>query len=233
LLYPRIVEDASKYNLILRGVRVASAKGSYLDISTKEGVVASAYDNIIATNDICIQYGTLEYTSGSQGEYFDNGTVAFKLTSCNPTNFGNNIRILSMPAGYPFITSISQEVAFYRPRPATQKNDQDLNFSKTFSNIDFSAQTINHAITNFCVVGVITGVSATAPTTGGTVDLKRNGTTFATLTWANNVVTSVGSGSFFTNETRGIVFDEGDVLSIVVNSGVVGGSIPKITLSTR
>ena len=88
-------------------------------------------------------------------------------------------------------------------------------------------------MSNFCVVGVIAGVSTTAPTTGGTIDIKKNGVTFATLTFANSATAATGSGTFFTDNSRGIVFDEGDLLTITVNSGFVGGALPKITLSYK
>jgi len=235
LIYPRILEDNTKYNFLFKGKRAASVKGSYWDVGKykTESIEAKNYTNVIKSNDIAIVYGTLEYTAGSQGEYFDNGVAAFKLTTGNVGAQGNNFRITSLPAGYPMANGTLQEVAFYRARPTAQKRPANNDFDTTISLIDFTSGTTHKTIEQFSVCSVITGISNTAPSTGGTVTINKNGVTFATLTWANAATTATGSGTFFTDATRGIVFDEGDIVTVIVNVGFVGGTIPKIRLSNK
>ena len=233
LYYPRVCEDASKYNLILDGIFVTGTAGSFVDISGKNGIAANVYSEVVKQNDIIVQYSTPDTTSGSQGESIENGVVAWKYTGNTVFDQASNVRLLSCPAGYPHSQILPNTLRVYRPRPTTQKQDYDPNPVIVLSQSDFTAGTLSTVVQKFSVIGSIVGVSATAVTTGGTVDIKKNGTTIATLTWANAATVPTYSGTFFTTNTRGAYFDEGDILEAVINAGFVDGTYPKITLSNH
>ena len=63
--------------------------------------------------------------------------------------------------------------------------------------------------------------------------MKKNGTTFATITVANGATTGTISGVFATANTRGAYFNEGDIITADVNVGFIGGTFPKIRISNH
>lgn len=232
LIYPRVCEDTDKYNLLASGNFVGGAAGSYLDFQLDNYLSAKNLTGVIATNDIFVQYAINETASGPQNNAIDSAVTAFMATTLSITTSGNQIRFLSMPAGYPVNQATSQKIKIYRPRPATQANKQALNFSTILSAATFAATTLSNITQNFCVIYDITALAATAPTTGGTISINKNGVTIATLTFANNATVPTYSGTFFTDGTRGAIFAEGDIITAVINAGFVGGSLPKIVFKS-
>lgn len=233
LIMPRVCEDATKYNLLYEGKFVTRAAGSYMDVDDNQGGTAKSYRGVLSATDIMVQYGTYDTASGSAGESIENGVAAKLLTGITTGTQGNNIRLFGWGAGYPHLQYYPEIVRFFRARPATQKNDYDPNFSAVLSAANFTAGTLLHTVQKFGVAGSLVGVSVTAVTIGGTITLAKNGVDFAVLTWADGGTVPSYSGAFFTDATRGMFFNEGDIISAVISGGFVGGTFPKITLSNR
>lgn len=92
-----------------------------------------------------------------------------------------------------------------------------------------AATTLTHTMQRSGFAAVLTGVVATAPTTGGTIELRKNGTAFATLTWADGATVPTYSGAFFTNNA-GLTYAEGDIIDAVIANTFVVGTKLKIKL---
>lgn len=233
LIDPRVCEDKSQYNLLLDGQISSGSAGSYISIAAMNGTQSNiALVGIFANLDVIVQYGVTTTTSGPAGEKIEAGISAFGYTGLGTFEFGGNTA-LSTPTGYPLTQKYPNAVRVFRPRPAGQKFDYDPDPNIAIFATTFTAGTLTQLVQRFSVISTITGVAGSAPTTGGTVDLKINGTTFATLTWANSATTPTYSGTFFTAGTRGLVFAEGDVLSAVVGAGFVSGANMKISLNGK
>lgn len=232
LYYPRVCEDTDKYNLIFEGSVVSAVPGGNLQIATLSGTPSGNYVAATAQNDIIVQYGVKDTAAGSQGETTKDGVTAWKLTTRNAAEVGGNLYLTtSAMAGYPRTSGLYNKVRIFRPRPATQKNAYDPNITIVMSAADFTAATLSHTVQRAGPIGVMAAVSATGPSTGGTIDIKKNGIVVATLTFTALQTSATGTGTFFTVNTKGIWFDEGDLVQAVINAGFVGGTFPKITLS--
>lgn len=237
-VYPRVLEDASKFNLILNAVFVAGAAGSYMDLSSIDFVSynGNIYLACLKDQDIICQYQVAATTGGSQGEAIDNGVAAWKWTNVGISESGGNIRLTPLGAGYPLaLNSMSNNVVnnvrVFRPRPTTQKNDYDPNIAVILGQATFAAGSLTQVVTRAGAIGAITAIAKTAPTTGGTITIAVNGTTIATLTFANSATSATGSGTFFTAGTRGIWLDEGDIVVATISAGFVAGTNLKVALS--
>lgn len=231
--YPRICENPKYYNLIFDGSYEGTAGTNIVISKNVNGIEAAKYINCVQSGDIVVQYGVSSSSGGSQGEQIEDSCAAWAISGGGKNEAGNHIQWYSLSGGYPLTSPVGYPVRIYRIRASTQKNDYDPNFGVVLSQSDFTAGTLLHTIQRFGVCAVITGVSTTAPTMGGTIDLNKNGTTFATLTWANNATTATISGTFVGANTKGMWFDEGDILNAVINAGFVGGTYFKITLTNK
>ena len=233
LYNPRICEDPKYFNLILDGIFQGGAAGSYMDVATNTEIAANLYCGAVTSLDVIVQYNIEQITSGSQSENIEQGVASFQFVGGSRGDSGANIRCLSMPAGYPKTQNAGLPLRLYRQRPIAQKNDYDPNFTAVLVQADFTATNLNYVVQRFGVVAILSSISVTAPTTGGTIDIKKNGVIFATLTIASASTTSVVSGTFVGANTKGTYFDEGDIISAVINAGFVGGSYIKIELSNH
>jgi lysophospholipase L1-like esterase len=233
LFYPWIVEDTDKYNLIMSGYIVSYTQGSFIDIASNHLVnLGRNFADAVLQNDIILQIGVTDTVAGSQGEVTEDGAVAWKYTGNSTTENGNHLRLLSIPAGYPK-NATGNIIKIYRPRPSTQKAPYDPNFCAVVAAPDFTAVTLRHVVQRFGVATQLNYESATGPTTGGTIDVKKNGTTIATITVANGATTGTVSGTFVGTNTKGTSFNEGDIIDFVINAGFVAGTFPKIRLSNH
>lgn len=235
LYYPRICENPKYYNLIFDGLYLASSSSThYMDLnSNNPDITAKYYNNALLDNDIIVQYNLDDTTSGAQNEMTVDYVAAWKMTAHGCIEAGTSMRILYLPTSYPRTQKYGMNVRIFRLRPSTQKNDYDPNFNVVLAQADFTLGTLTHTVQRFGVATTITATASTGPTTGGTIDVKKNGTTFATITFANNGTTGTISGTFATADTRGAYFDEGDIITAVINAGFVGGSGLKIKISNK
>lgn len=230
LIYPRVVEDTAKYNLIVEGLSQQINPGVAFIISdnTLTGV-AKNWLNAIQTNDIVIQYGVTSVTGGNQNSAIVDGAAAWQWTGSGIFENGNNLNWTVIPT-YPLAQNSFQPVRVYRKRPATQKNDASKNLGIVLSNANFATGTLTFTTQQAGLIGAIAATAVTGPTTGGTITIAVNGVTVATLTFANSGVTATGSGTFFTAGTRGLWINEGDIITATINAGFVAGTNLRVTL---
>jgi lysophospholipase L1-like esterase len=231
---PRVLEDTSKYNLILDCLNGSASPATVHWLYSNDAGGTHLLQGVLAQTDICCQYGVNSTADGAQGDHVDNGVAAYAFTGMTFTfNAGGFVTVTSLPAGYPRAQNNFQPTKVYRKRLDSQKNTQDLNFSATLAQANFTAGSLSYTVQRFSLCRYITSVATTGPTTGGTITVAKNGVTIATLTYANAALSATGSGTFFTNGTRGAYFEEGDIITITFNAGFVGGTYPKVTLSAN
>lgn len=230
--YPLIVNDPKYFNVLMVGAYGGTSIGTNTIINQNGPIKPKDLVGIFATGDIVCQMGVNATTDGPNGEHVIDGDTAWEVLA-GKNESGDNLQFYGQQTNIMRDQPINGRIVIARRRPSTQKHDYDPDFTEVLAQANFAAGTLSRVAQRFGVVSAISGVSATAPTTGGTIDLKKNGTTFATLTWANNATTATISGTFAGANTKGMYFNEGDFIEAVVNSGFVGGTYPKITLSNR
>lgn len=227
--YPRIVEDQRYFNTIILGSFVGTV-GTNIVIASNGSILPKDLVGACASGDIVCQYNTTTTTDGTNGERVVENCMAYAINA-NKNESGNNIQFFGLTSGLPKTQYAGEKVIVARRRPTSQKAPQEMNPCYVFSEDDFTSKTVTTTIQRFSVISTISYESTTAPSTGGTIDLKLNGTTFATITVANNATTGTISGTFVGSNTKGISINEGARFTYVINSGFVGGTFPRITLS--
>lgn len=231
--YPRILENPKYYNVLFDGQYEGTA-GTNITVSKNiNSIEAKNYVGIFAANDVVLQYGVTATTGGTQGEQIEEGFAAWAISGGGKNESGNHFQWFGLSGGYPLAGAAFLPMKICRVRPTNQKNDYDPNIAIAMAAADFTMSTWTHVVQRAGAIGVITYESATGPGTGSTIDLKKNGTTFATITVANGATTGTLSGTFVGSNTKGIWLDEGDIVTAVVNAGFVAGTFPKIRLSNH
>lgn len=231
--YPRILENPKYYNVLFDGQYEGTA-GTNITVSKNiNSIEAKNYVGIFAANDVVLQYGVTASAGGGQGEQIEESFAAWAISGGGKNESGNHFQWFGLSGGYPLAGAAFLPMKICRVRPTNQKNDYDPNIAIAMAAADFAVSTWTHVVQRAGAIGVITYDSATGPSAGGTIDLKKNGTTFATITVANGATTGTISGTFVGSNTKGIWFDEGDIITAIVNVGFVGGTLPKIKLNNH
>jgi lysophospholipase L1-like esterase len=223
--YPRILENPTYYNRLIKGDNNTSwtdTAQTFLDLECLVGSTAEKFLGIVTpATDILAQYNVLDTT-----KTYQEGVNPISLSgSTVATSAGVVLRFSTVPG----VASqgVNAPLMLYRPRPATQKYNYDPDINIKIGSATLTGVTITNTVARAGAISVITGIAATA-VTSGTIVVNVNGVALATLTFTASV-NAVGSGVFFTAATAGKWLNEGDIITCVFT--LTGGSLPVVTLS--
>jgi hypothetical protein len=224
--YPRILEDPAYYNRLINGYSYAfwvdtNPSSGQIDLISSNSITPEKLVGIINTaTDILAQYNVLDTTN----TYLD-GVNPIPLTGVSISTPGTFIRFGTVPnCGSQGVTA---PVMVYRPRPASQRYNYDPDICLKIGSATLTGVTTTNTVQRAGAISVITGIAATA-VTSGTIVINVNGVAKATLTFTTST-TAVGSGVFFTAATAGLWLNEGDIVTCTFT--LTGGSLPVVTLS--